>query len=62
MTLIAGLRADRIAAPWCVDQAMAGKAFKEYLRSQLRPTLKPGGIVLQHKGRRLNICRLIIMT
>ncbi|WP_442499222.1 transposase [Methylobacter sp. sgz302048] len=53
MTLIAGLRADRIAAPWCVDQAMAGEAFKEYLRLQLRPTLKPGGIVLQHKGRRL---------
>jgi hypothetical protein len=50
LTFIAGLRADRITAPWCLDQAMTGEAFKEYLRSQLGPTLKPGDIVLQHKG------------
>jgi transposase len=46
LTFIAGLRADRLTAPWCVDQAMNGEAFKEYLRSQLGPTLKPGDIVI----------------
>lgn len=46
LTFIAGLRADRLTAPWCVDQAMNGDAFKEYLRSQLGPTLKPGDIVI----------------
>jgi transposase len=46
LTFIAGLRADRLTAPWCVDQAMNGEAFKEYLRSQLGPTLKAGDIVI----------------
>jgi transposase len=46
LTFIAGLRADRLTAPWCVDQALNGEAFKEYLRSQLGPTLKPGDIVI----------------
>ncbi len=46
LTFIAGLRADRLTAPWCLDQAMTGEAFKEYLRSQLGPTLKPGDIVI----------------
>jgi transposase len=41
-----GLRVDRITAPWCVDQAMNGEAFKEYCRSQLGPTLRPGDIVI----------------
>jgi hypothetical protein len=46
LTFIAGLRADGLMAPWCVDQAMTGETFKEYPRSQLGPTLKPGGIVI----------------
>jgi transposase len=46
LTLIAGLRADGLTAPWCVDQAMTGETFKAYLRSQLGPTLKPGDIVI----------------
>ncbi|MGZ5574456.1 MAG: IS630 family transposase [Methylobacter sp.] len=46
LTFIASLRADGIRAPWCVDQAMNGDAFKEYCRSQLGPTLKPGDIVI----------------
>jgi transposase len=46
LTFIAGLRADGLTAPWCVDQAMTGESFKEYLRSQLGPTLKPGDIVI----------------
>lgn len=44
MTFIAGLRVDGLTAPWCLDQAMNGEAFKEYLRSQLGQTLKPGDI------------------
>ncbi|MGJ0491023.1 transposase, partial [Methylobacter sp.] len=43
---IAGLRADRLAAPGCLDQAMTGESFKEYLRSQLGSTLKPGDSVI----------------
>jgi transposase len=46
LTFMAGLRADRLTAPWCVDKAMNGDAFKEYLRSQLGPTLKAGDIVI----------------
>jgi len=46
LTFIAELRADRITAPWRVDQAMNGEAFKAYLRSQLGPTLKAGDIVI----------------
>ncbi len=45
-TFIAGLRADQLMAPWCLNQAMNGEAFKEYLRSQLEPTLRPGDIVI----------------
>jgi len=46
MTFIAGLRRDAITAPWCLDGAMDGKAFKTYLETQLVPTLKPGDIVI----------------
>lgn len=46
LTFIAGLRADQLTAPWCLNQAMNGEAFKEYCRSQLGPILKPGDIVI----------------
>ena len=46
LTFIAGLRMDQLTAPWCLNQAMNGDAFKEYLSSQLGPTLKPGDIVI----------------
>ncbi|MGZ5055405.1 MAG: IS630 family transposase [Methylobacter sp.] len=46
LTFIAGLRADQLTAPWCLNQAMNGDAFKEYCRSQLGPTLRPGDIVI----------------
>ncbi|HEY8159379.1 MAG TPA: transposase, partial [Methylobacter sp.] len=46
LTFIAGLRADQLTAPWCLNQAMNGEAFKTYLSSQLGPTLKPGDIVI----------------
>jgi transposase len=43
---MAGLRSDRLTALWGVNQAMNGDSLKEYLRSQLGPTLKPGDIVI----------------
>ncbi|MGZ5031515.1 MAG: IS630 family transposase [Methylobacter sp.] len=46
LTFIAGLRVDQLTAPWCLNQAMNGEAFKEYLSSQLGPTLRPGDIVI----------------
>jgi hypothetical protein len=46
LTFIAGLRADQLTAPWYLNQAMNGEAFKTYLSSQLGPTLKPGDIVI----------------
>jgi hypothetical protein len=46
LIFIAGLRADRIAAPWRLDQAMTGEAFKAYLRPQQGPTLKPGDSII----------------
>jgi transposase len=46
LTFIAGLRADPLTAPWRLNQAMNGAAFKEYLRSQLGLMLRPGDIVI----------------
>ncbi len=46
MTFIAGLRAEGITAPWCLDNAMTGAAFLTYIETQLCPTLKPGDIVI----------------
>ena len=43
---IAGLWADGITAPWCLDNAMTGAAFLTYIETQLCPTLKPGDIVI----------------
>lgn len=45
-TLIAGLRVDGLVAPWCLDGAMDGDAFRIYIRDVLAPTLKPGDIVI----------------
>ena len=46
MTFIAGLRMDALTAPWCLDGAMDGEAFKTYLETQLVATLRPGDIVI----------------
>jgi len=45
-TFIAGLRINGITAPWVMDRAMNGEAFKTYLQTQLVPTLAPGDIVV----------------
>lgn len=46
LTFIAGLRSDRIEAPWVLDGAMNGEAFRTYLREVLAPTLGEGDIVV----------------
>jgi len=46
MTFIAGLRMDRLIAPWCLDGAISGEAFETYLATQLASTLQPGDIVI----------------
>ena len=45
-TFIAGLRHDRLDAPWVLDGAMDAIAFKTYLRDVLLPTLTAGDIVI----------------
>lgn len=45
-TFIAGLRHDRITAPWVLDGPMEGATFLAYVQDFLGPTLKPGDIVI----------------
>lgn len=42
MTFLAGLRLSGMTAPWVLDGAMDGDAFRIYLRDVLGPTLKRG--------------------
>jgi transposase len=46
LTFIAGLRVDRIDAPWVLDRVMNGEAFLTYLREVLGPTLSKGDVVI----------------
>ena len=46
MTFIAGLRLTGITAPWVLDAAMDGDAFRTYVRHVLAPTLRQGDIVV----------------
>ena len=55
LTFVAGLRDDRITAPFVIDRAMTRAIFVEYLRQCLVPALRPGDIVIMdnlaaHKG------------
>jgi len=55
MTFIAGLRLTGMTAPWVLDGAMDGEAFRTYVEHVLAPTLKPGDVVVldnlpAHKG------------
>ena len=45
-TFIAGLRCDRLTAPWIVDGAMDRTAFNLYIETQLAPTLDRGDVVV----------------
>ena len=46
MTFVAALRLDGITAPWLLDGAMDGQAFRTYVERVLVPALRPGDIVL----------------
>jgi transposase len=46
MTFVAALRLEGITAPWLLDGAMDGEAFRTYVERVLMPALKPGDIVV----------------
>jgi DDE superfamily endonuclease len=45
-TFVAGLRADRVVAPFVIGQAMNGDIFRAYVEQMLAPELQPGDIVV----------------
>src|SRR3954468_7725139 len=45
-TVTAGLRASGITAPWLLDGAMNGQAFRTCVADVLSPTLRPGDTVV----------------
>ena len=45
-TFIAGLRCDRLTAPWLIDGPINRVAFNIYVETQLAPTLRRGDIVI----------------
>jgi transposase len=46
MTFVAGLRLTGMTAPWVLDRAMDGDAFRIYVEHVLAPTLKRGDVVV----------------
>lgn len=46
MTFVAALRLDGVTAPWLLDGAMDGDAFRTYIEHVLVPILEPGDIVV----------------
>lgn len=57
-TFLAALRNDRIDAPWLLDGPIDGESFAAYVEQVLRPTLRPGDIVVMdnlgsHKSGRV---------
>ena len=45
-TFIAGLRHDRLSAPWVIKGPINRAIFETYVETQLAPTLKPGDVVI----------------
>jgi transposase len=45
-TMIAGLTADALIAPWVIKGAMDGPAFATYVRDVLVPAIEPGTVVV----------------
>lgn len=45
-TFIAGLRCDKLVAPWVINGAINGEAFDTYVTTQLAPALKPRDVVV----------------
>ena len=50
-TFIAGLRIDRLTAPYVIDGAMDGPSFIAYIEQVLAPTLRKGDIVFMDNLR-----------
>lgn len=46
LTFMAGLRLDRIEAPWVLDGPINRESFETWVETQLIPLLKPGDIVV----------------
>jgi transposase len=46
LTFIAGLRHDRVDAPWVIDGPINGELFVLYIEQVLAPTLSPGDVVV----------------
>jgi transposase len=46
VSFVAGLRHDRMVAPFVLDGAMNGEVFRAYIEQSLVPTLKPRDIVI----------------
>ena len=46
MTFVAGLRLSGLTAPWVLDGAMDGEAFRVYVGQVLAPTLRRGDVVV----------------
>jgi transposase len=46
VTFIAGLRHDKVVAPFVIEGAMNGETFRAYIEQCLAPTLKPGETVV----------------
>ena len=51
VSFVAGLRHDRMIAPFVVDGAMNGEVFRAYIEQSLAPTLKRGDIVIMDTCR-----------
>lgn len=45
-TFVAGLRHNRLTAPWLVDAPMNAEIFSIYVETQLAPTLAPRDVVI----------------
>ena len=45
-TFVAGLRCEKLIAPWIIEGAMDGEAFDAYVRTQLAPSLEAGDVVV----------------
>ena len=45
-TFVAGLRASGVVAPWLIDGAMDGPAFRTYVEQVLVPDLRKGDVVV----------------
>jgi transposase len=57
-TFVAGLRCDRLTAPFVVNQPMNRRIFETDSETQLTPGLKPGDVVIMdnlaaHKGAKI---------